>query len=576
MRLSQLFFPTMKETPAEAEIASHRLMLRAGMIRKLSAGLYSWLPLGLRVIQKIEAIIRQELNLSGAQEVLLPFVQPATLWQETERWEHMGAELLRLQDRHARDFCLGPTHEEVITDMVRQEVKSYRQLPLNLYQIQLKFRDEIRPRFGVMRAREFIMMDAYSFHDSPTSFQQSYADMYSCFSRILTKMDLNFVVVIADSGNIGDGNSHEFHVLAESGEDTLVVGESGGYMANLERAECALPIQEKATVLQELQEVDTPGQRTINAICKFFNADIQTTVKTLIVGGANKELPLVALVLRGDHVLNEAKAARLDAVASPLRYATEDEVKAKLGVGFGSIGPRGLPLPVYVDRSAAVCANFICGANTNDRHLIGVNWSRDLELATDRVVDLRNVTALDRSPDGKESLRLTKGIEVGHIFQLNAKYSAPMQATIQCQDGTERAMLMGCYGMGVTRLVGAIIEQHHDQLGICWPQSIAPFVIVLVPLGYQKSSDIKSATDKLYQQLQESGVEVLLDDRDNRAGVKFAETELLGIPWRLVISSRGLKNQQYELYQRATQATRYIAASGASHELIRILNQKTG
>ncbi len=557
MRLTDYFLPTVKETPADAEVASHRLMLRAGLIRKLASGLYTWLPLGLRILRKVEHIVREEMNASGALEVLMPLVQPAELWRESGRWQQMGPELLRLQDRHQREFCLGPTHEEVITDVARRELLSYRQLPVNLYQIQLKFRDEVRPRFGILRAREFIMMDGYSFHDSQASFDQTYQKMYDCYSRILTRIGLNFRAVLADPGNIGGGNSHEFHVLAESGEDVIAFSDGGGYAANLERAEYDFSQATRGAPMEECRSIDTPGKNSIEELCDFLGLPPERTVKTLLVRGTSE--PLVALVLRGDHELNELKAARLDAVAAPLQWAPEAEVEPLLGAPFGSIGPKDLGIPLYVDHSAALCSDFVCGANVGGCHLVGVNWGRDLDLPADCIQDIRNVQEGDPSPVGKGKLCFARGIEVGHIFQLGVKYSEALNARILDEEGRSRAPIMGCYGIGVTRMVGAIIEQNHDDKGICWPASVAPFQVLLTPLRYGESELVRKRTNWLYGALREAGVETLLDDRDERPGVKFADADLIGIPWRVVLSDRGLGAGQVELAARATGEVRRLA-----------------
>lgn len=552
MRASQLLIPTLKETPADADIPSHRFMLRAGLIRRLAAGMYTWLPLGLRVLRKVEAIIREEMDRSGAQEVLMPFVQPAELWQESKRWEQMGPEMLRLQDRHARDFCLGPTHEEVITDIVRREVQSYKQLPCNLYQINLKFRDEIRPRFGVMRAREFTMKDGYSFHLDQESFDATYAEMYACYGRILSRMQLDFRAVLADTGNIGGSLSHEFQVLATSGEDRIAFSDASEYAANVEKAEAVAPPPSSAKPAAQLEKVATPGQHTIEQIVEFMKVPVEQTLKTLIVVGT--EGP-VALVLRGDHELNEIKAQKLAGVASPLAFATDATIRASVACGVGSLGPIGLSMPAYVDRSARAAIDFVCGANDDGFHLRGANWGRDANVADDRVVDLRNVVEGDPSPDGKGRLSITRGIEVGHIFQLGRKYSESLNARVLDQDGTNKTLIMGCYGMGVTRLVGAIIEQCHDADGIIWPQPVAPFSVHIVALNYAKSDGVRTTADRLLAEFQGLGIETLLDDRDERPGVKFADADLIGIPHRIVIGERNLKAGQVEYRTRRSADT---------------------
>ena len=552
MRASQLLIPTLKETPADAEIPSHRYMLRAGLIRRLAAGIYTWLPLGLRVLRKVEAIIREEMNRSGAQEVLMPFVQPAELWQESHRWDQMGPEMLRLKDRHERDFCLGPTHEEVITDIVRREVQSYKQLPCNLYQINLKFRDEIRPRFGVMRAREFTMKDGYSFHLDDASFDATYAEMYDCYGRILSRMQLEFRAVIADTGNIGGSASHEFQVLASTGEDRIAVSDASDYAANIEKAEALAPAVSGRSPSAKLEKVATPGKHTIDDVAAFLSVPAANTLKTLIVVGTNG---LVALVLRGDHELNVVKAQKLPGVANPLTFATDAMIRASTACGVGSLGPIGLNLPVYVDRSARAEVDFVCGANADGFHYRGANWQRDFRVDDDRVVDIRNVVDGDPSPDGKGVLKITRGIEVGHIFQLGRKYSETLGAKVLDQDGTPKTLIMGCYGMGVTRLVGAIIEQCHDDNGIIWPQPVAPFGAHVVALNYTKSADVRAAADRIAAELERLGVETLLDDRDERPGVKFADADLIGIPHRIVIGDRNLKAGLVEYRTRASADT---------------------
>jgi prolyl-tRNA synthetase len=545
MRASQLLIPTLKETPADAEIASHRFMLRAGMIRRLAAGIYTWLPLGLRVLRKVEAIIREEMDNSGAQEVSMPFVQPAELWQESKRWDQMGPEMLRLQDRHTRDFCLSPTHEEVITDIVRREIRSYKQLPCNLYQINLKFRDEIRPRFGVMRAREFLMKDAYSFHLDAASFDATYAEMHACYSRILSRMQLQFRAVDADTGNIGGSSSHEFQVLAASGEDRIAISDQSDYAANLEKAEAVAP--PPRTAVATLDEVATPGQHTIEQITAFFGIGADATLKTLIVRGVDG---MVALVLRGDHELNEVKTQHLPEIATPLTFASDADIRRATGCGVGSLGPIGLKLPMYVDRSAYASADFVCGANRDGYHYRGANWGRDVAVDQQRVVDIRNVVDGDPSPDGKGRLAITRGIEVGHIFQLGTKYSESLGAEVLDQDGDAKTLIMGCYGMGVTRLVAAIIEQCHDEDGIIWPAPVAPFATHLLALNYAKSDAVRAVAERLYRVLTDAGIETLLDDRDERPGVKFADADLIGIPHRIVIGDRNLKANQVEYRTR--------------------------
>ncbi|SFM74020.1 proline--tRNA ligase [Marinobacter pelagius] len=541
MRASRYLIATQKETPADAEIISHQLMLRAGMIRKLAAGLYTWLPMGLRSLRKVERIVREEMDKSGAQEVLMPAVQPAELWQESGRWTEYGGELLRMNDRHGRDFCFGPTHEEVITDLIRNEVKSYKELPANFYQIQTKFRDERRPRFGVMRAREFIMKDAYSFHVDAESLNETYQVMHRTYCNIFDRVGLDYRPVEADSGAIGGSDSHEFHVLASSGEDDIVFSTESDYAANIEKAVALAPAGERPAPAEEMKEVHTPGQRTIEAIAEFLGIDATRTVKTLLVKGEedeNGQSGLVALILRGDHTLNEIKAENLAGIAEPLTMATDEEIKSATGCEPGSIGPVNLPVPVIVDRSAAHLADFVCGANRDDYHLTGVNWERDVPLG--RVEDLRNVVEGDPSPDGKGTLEIRRGIEVGHIFKLGNKYSKSMNATVLDEHGKSVVMEMGCYGVGVSRIVAASIEQNHDDKGIIWPDAIAPFQVAIVTLNAHKSPTVAEAGEKLYEQLRQAGFDVLLDDRNERPGVKFADMELIGIPHRFVVSDRGL------------------------------------
>ena len=543
MRASQFLIATVKETPADAEVISHQLMLRAGMIRKLASGLYTWLPLGLRVLRKVEAIVREEMNRSGAQEVLMPVVQPAELWQESGRWEQYGAELCRLGDRHDRAFCLGPTHEEVITDLIRSEIKSYKQLPANFYQIQTKFRDEIRPRFGVMRAREFIMKDAYSFHNDQQSLQATYDVMHATYSRIFTRIGLDFRAVIADTGSIGGSGSHEFHVLAASGEDDIAFSDSSDYAANVEMAEAIAPATARPAATQPLQKMATPGAHTIDEVCAALKISAQQTVKTLIVAGS-EEGALIALILRGDHELNEIKAEKMAGVGKPLRFASDEQIRAATGSNPGSLGPVGLNIPMIVDRAAAHLADFVCGANEDGFHLTGANWARDA--AVTRVEDLRNVVTGDPSPDGKGTLQIKRGIEVGHIFQLGTKYSQAMNAKVLNEEGRDQIMIMGCYGIGVSRVVASAIEQNHDAQGIIWPDAIAPFRIAVVPLNAQKSALVRETAERLYAQLSELGYDVFLDDRNERPGVKFADMELIGIPHRFVIGDRALADNKIE------------------------------
>jgi len=537
MRTSQFPLNTLKETPADAEIVSHKLMLRAGLIRKLAAGLYTWLPLGLRVLRKVERIVREEMEHVGALEVLMPVVQPAELWQESGRWEQYGPELARLQDRHERAFCLGPTHEEIITDLARSEIKSYKQLPVNYYQIQTKFRDEIRPRFGVMRAREFVMKDAYSFHLDHESLQETYDRMYEAYRRIFTRLGLKFRPVLADTGAIGGSHSHEFHVLADSGEDAIAFCDASDYAANVEQAEAlALDCPQEAPA--ELTLVDTPGQRSIEEVSVFLQVDPKRILKTLFVRGSGGGV--VGLLLRGDHELNAVKAAKLHAVASPLTFAGDADVRATAGCAPGSVGPIGLNIPLIVDRSAARLGNFICGANQDGKHYTGVNWDRDLPLPAS-IADIRNVVDGDPSPDGKGTLSIARGIEVGHIFQLGAKYSEAMNATVLNEQGQNQVMIMGCYGIGVSRLVAAAIEQNHDDKGVIWPEAIAPFQVALLPINMHTSARLREAAERLCAELDGAGLEVLFDDRRARPGVMFADMELIGVPHRIVISERGLE-----------------------------------
>jgi len=538
MRTSQFPLNTVKETPADAEIASHQLMIRAGLIRKLAAGLYTWLPLGLRVLRKVENITRAEMARAGALEVLMPTLQPAELWQETGRWEQYGPELARLKDRHERDFCLGPTHEEIITDLARNELKSYKQLPITYYQIQTKIRDEIRPRFGVMRSREFIMKDAYSFHLDQASLQETYEVMYRAYSNIFNQFGLKFRAVIADSGSIGGAVSHEFHVLADSGEDAIAFSDSSDYAANVEKAEAVMPTGERPEPSQTLALAETPNQHSIEEVSQFFAIPANQCLKTLIVKG-EEEGTLVAILLRGDHELNKIKAEKMAGVLSPLQLASEAEIIAACGCKPGSIGPIGLAMPIIADRSTVLMADFVCGANSDGKHYQGVNWGRDLPLPA-HIEDIRMVVEGDPSPDGHGVITLARGIEVGHIFQLGSKYSAAMKAGIINEEGKNQIMIMGCYGIGISRVVAAAIEQNHDARGIIWPNNLAPFQVALCPMNLHKSERLKAAVETLYQDLQAAGIEVLLDDRKVRPGFMFSDMELIGIPHVLVISDRGL------------------------------------
>ncbi|VEB22339.1 proline--tRNA ligase [Avibacterium volantium] len=550
MRASRYLFATLKETPNDAQVVSHQLMLRAGMVRPLASGLYNWLPTGLRVLKKVENIVREEMNKSGAIEVEMPVVQPAELWQESQRWEQYGPELLRFQDRGQRDFVLGPTHEEVITDLVRREVSSYKQLPLNLYQIQTKFRDEVRPRFGVMRGREFLMKDAYSFHTTKESLQETYDIMYQTYSNIFTRLGLDFRAVQADTGSIGGSASHEFQVLAQSGEDDIVFSTESDFAANIELAE-AVAQGERGTPTQPMELVDTPNAKTINELVEQFNVPVEKTVKTLIVKGANEEQPLIALIIRGDHNLNEIKAQKLAQVAEPLEFADEAEIKAKIGAGVGSLGPVNLPIPAIIDRSVALMSDFSAGANIDGKHYFNINWERDVPMP--EVADLRNVVEGDLSPDGKGSLLIKRGIEVGHIFQLGTKYSEAMKATVQGEDGRPQTMIMGCYGIGVSRVVAAAIEQSHDERGIIWPtDAIAPFTVAIVPMNMHKSESVQEFAENLYRTLSAEGIEVIFDDRKERPGVMFADMELIGVPHMLVIGEKNLQNGEIEYKNRRT------------------------
>ncbi len=560
MRASQYLVATLKETPADAEVISHQLMLRAGLIRKLSSGLYTWLPTGLRVLRKIENIVREEMDRSGAQEVLMPAIQPAELWQESRRWFDYGAELLRLKDRHDRDFCVGPTHEEVMTDLVRNELSSYKQLPANFYQIQTKFRDERRPRFGVMRAREFIMKDAYSFHIDQASLDETYQLMYATYSAIFTRLQLDFRAVQADSGAIGGNSSHEFHVLADSGEDDIAFSTESRYAANVERAEAVALTAEKEAPLAS-EKVATENQKTIEEVAHFLNIDPAKTIKTLIVKGVNHEgepADPVALILRGDHTLNQVKAEKLAGIARPLEFASDQEILKVTGCKPGSLGPVGLAIRCIVDRSAAQLTNFVAGANEDDFHLINLNWGRDCNAET--VVDIRNIQEGDPSPDGQGVITIKRGIEVGHIFKLGNKYSSSMNASVLDENGKAIVMEMGCYGIGVSRIVAAAIEQNHDDKGIIWPNNIAPFQVAVVPLNMHKSKAVAEKAEQLYAQLQNAGIDILLDDRKERPGVKFADMELIGIPHRIVISDRGLKNGQVEYKGRSDAESQNIAS----------------
>lgn len=549
MRTSQFLLSTLKETPSDAVVISHQLMLRAGMIRKLASGLYTWLPMGLRVLRKVETVVREEMNAAGALEVLMPAIQPAELWQESGRWVQYGPELLRVKDRHDREFCVGPTHEEVITDLARNELNSYKQLPINMYQIQTKFRDEIRPRFGLMRGREFIMKDAYSFHADQASLQETYDRMHQAYCNVFSRLGLNFRPVQADTGSIGGTGSHEFHVLADSGEDDIAFSNVSDYAANIEKAEAIPRETARGAATEDMRLVDTPDTKTIDALVQGFGLAIEKTIKTLVVHAA-EEGKLIALIVRGDHELNEIKAANLEQVASPLQMASETEIRAAIGAGPGSLGPVNLPIPCIIDRSVALMSDFAAGANIEDKHYFGVNWERDLPLP--EVADLRNVVAGDPSPDGQGTLEIKRGIEVGHIFQLGTKYSEAMNCQVLGENGKPVTLTMGCYGIGVSRVVAAAIEQNFDERGIRWNDALAPFQIALVPLRYE-TEQVREATDKLYAELTAAGYEVLLDDRDKKTspGIKFADMELIGIPHRVVVSDRGLAEGNLEYKSRA-------------------------
>ena len=549
MRVSKFPLSTLKETPADAEIISHQLMLRAGLIRRLASGMYTWLPLGIRVLRKVENIVRDEMEKVGGLEVLMPGVQPAELWQESGRWEEYGPELLRLNDRHKREFCLGPTHEEIITDLARRELASYKQLPITWYQIQTKFRDEIRPRFGVMRSREFIMKDAYSFHLDQQSLQQTYDAMHQAYTNIFTRFGLNFRPVMADSGSIGGTGSHEFHVLADSGEDAIAFSSVSNYAANIEKAEALPPQNERAAATEEMTTIDTPGKHSIDEVAEFLKIDASQCLKTLLVEGS-EEGSVVALVLRGDHQLNEIKAEQLEQVAAPLCFASEEKVKATAGCAPGSVGP-ALNITVIADYSAAHAANFVCGANEDGKHNQGVNWGRDLSEPV--TADLRNVVEGDNSPDGEGTLSIVRGIEVGHIFQLGNKYSEKLQATVLNENGAKQVMTMGCYGIGVSRVVAAAIEQNNDDNGIIWPQNIAPFDVALAPINMQKSERLAEAAENLYKALTDAGLEVLMFDQKERLGSMLANIELIGIPHRLVLGEKGLDKEAIE-YKGRTDA----------------------
>ena len=569
MRTSQLQIATTKESPADAEVISHQLMLRAGMIRRLAAGLYTWMPLGLRVLRKIENIVREEMDRTGAAEVLMPAVQPSELWEESGRWQQFGPELLRFKDRHDRECCMGPTHEEVITDIARKDLRSYKQLPVNYYQIQTKFRDEVRPRFGVMRSREFIMKDAYSFHASQESLEKTFDDMHQAYSNIFSRMHLKFRPVEADSGSIGGSGSKEFHVLADSGEDAIAYSTASDYAANLEKAE-AVCNTERAQPTQEMTLVDTPDTKTIQALVDNFDLPVEKTIKTLICHASEEcESALIALLVRGDHQLNEVKANNHPMVLSPLQFATDEEIRKAVGAGPGSLGPVNLPMPVIADRTVAAMSDFGAGANIEDKHYFGINWDRDTD--TPSVADLRNIEAGDPSPDGNGELQIMRGIEVGHIFQLGDKYSQAMKASVLDENGKDCVMSMGCYGIGITRVAAAAIEQNHDDNGIIWPLPIAPFQVVLIPINMKKSDTLRAEAEKLYQELQDAAVEVLFDDRESRPGVMFADMELLGLPMRVVISDKGLDKGMVEYKGRTDEQSTDVSRS----EIVQFVAKQT-
>ncbi len=555
MRLSRFHLATIKEIPADAEIVSHRLMLRAGMIRKLAAGIYTWSPVGLRVLRRVEAIVREEMNRAGAIELLMPSIQPRELWEETGRWEKFGGQLLKIRDRKEASYCYGPTHEEVVTDFARNELKSYKQLPVNFYQIQTKFRDEIRPRFGIMRAREFLMKDAYSFHVDLDCLQREYANMYDAYTRIFTRLGLRFRAVDADTGAIGGSASHEFHVLADSGEDSIAFSSESAYAANVEKAEALAPGGARAAPSAELETVDTPDQRTIEELTAFLGVPAERCIKTIIVRGKDG---LVALCVRGDHEVNEVKAARLDEMPGDSQLADEAEIERAIGCKPGFIGPVGLPasIPVIVDRAAAAVADFVCGANTEGKHLRGANWDRDGRIT--RIADLRKVVEGDPSPDGRGTLSIARGIEVGHVFQLGTRYAEALGASVLDDQGKARIMHMGCYGIGVSRIVAAAIEQNHDEAGILWPEAMAPWQVAICPINMAASAAVREAAETLHDELGKRGVEVVLDDRGLRPGPMFADIELVGIPHRIVIGERGLASGTYEYRRRGESENRSL------------------
>jgi len=566
MYLSKFQISTLKDNPADAEITSHQLMMRAGLIRKLASGLYTWLPLGLRTLRKVETIVREEMNACGALEILMPAVQPAELWQESGRWEQYGPELLRFTDRHQREFCYGPTHEEIVTDLARRELSSYKQLPTTYYQIQTKFRDEVRPRFGAMRAREFIMKDAYSFHSSEDCLQQTYDIMYQAYSHIFTRLGLKYRAVMADSGSIGGNRSHEFHVLADSGEDAIAFSSDSDYAANLEKAETLIPTDARPAPSTDMQTVSTPNQHSIDEVSAFLSVNANQCVKTLLVAGS-EENTVVALVLRGDHELNEIKASHIEGVASPLCFASDEQIQQAAGCSAGSIGPVSLDVKIIADHSALQLADFVCGANEDGKHLTGVNWQRDCPLPI--AADLRNIVEGDASPDGKGTLSIIRGIEVGHIFQLGDKYSDAMKATVLDENGKATTMTMGCYGIGISRIVAAAIEQNNDDNGIIWPDSLAPFDIAIAPINMQKSDYVKAATTRIHDELSAAGLEVLVFDEKARLGGMLADIDLIGIPHRIVIGDRGLKENKVEYKKRDQEESEEVSVD----EIVGLLTQ---
>ena len=565
MLYSKLGLTTIKENPAEAEIVSHQLMLRAGLIRKLSSGLFTWLPIGLRVLRKVETIVREEMNKAGAQEILMPAVQPSELWKESGRWDEYGSLLLRMQDRHERDYCFGPTHEEVVTDIARKELRSHKQLPVNFYQIQTKFRDEIRPRFGIMRAREFLMKDAYSFHLNQDSLEEGYKLMYAAYASTFSRLGLEFRVVDADSGEIGGNRSQEFHVIADSGEDAIVYCDEENYASNIELAITKKRQNKRSTPKKQKEKISTPNAKDIKSLCDFLKTKPQQTIKTLIVNGIEKP---IAIVIRGDHELNILKASKIPGVSLPITMTSKEDIKKSTGYDLGFLGPIELGIPTYYDHAVAEMSDFICGANEKDYHYTGVNFNNDID--EPKTHDLRNVVDGDPSPSGKGILKIARGIEVGHIFQLGTKYSEALNATIQDKDGNEVPMSMGCYGIGITRIVGAAIEQNHDTKGIIWPEAISPFHVIIIPINLYKSNKVKRASEDLYSLMQKKNIEVLLDDRNVRPGVQFADAELIGIPHRVVISEKGIDDDNIEYRHRTSEDSKIIT----TEQLFDLLEKK--